>query len=603
MHILTANDEFNSFPAGEKVFLESWFNLTHPQSLDSFRFRCHNGRTILEELAREMGYPFADRDDLNTIASEAKDIANQDTILQSILASSWGLLYHSLTEITAKNAKDEAAREREVAQIKTILLDTLPGLSAPYLDLTFSTLKKAINDCNEKEIHRLANSLATDLAARGWVAASLHSWVKSKFLGAEWQTMTFEQRYALFEERLKRNPEKYDVILSLSGSRQVLSLGQYGDFVFSAEPPAIAVHEEGDAPAITKFLTKNQQRIFAATVVDAVDSNSAIHAAQEKFAKCQDRLRFNFCTEPMASWRAVLISRQADKKPKIVHAMWRIPNPQHHLPLKHFLVANERTDQLFQSGQITEESQRRLESAVRHYRLGLDANAYRDMLLNWWMGLETLTNSGDGKGIGQKVIKNVVPVLTHRYFTNHLRILYGTVLQACGEWPAETAGLLKSQVKPGAPWQRMIVILQDANASAEVGAALAPHPWLQLIWAKYQELVNDPAKLVDYLEAHDVRVHWHILRIYRIRCCLVHGTPVVTPLQMPTANVEYYLREAIYVVLDAFQKASQIRSMDHVFERTRNCAQRRKAILRDKAASAASIFSALETDIVFQIVK
>jgi hypothetical protein len=603
MHILATNDLFNSLLPGEKVFLEAWFNLTHPQSLDTFRVRCHNGRTILEELKREMGFPFADKEDINIILMEAKDIATQDTVLQSILGLSWVLLLHSLDEITLKNNKDESVRDKELVQIKTILLDTLPDLPSPYLELTFSHLAQAIKDKNDKEIHRLANCLATDLTARGWAVSSLHTWVETKFLGEDWKAFPFEQRLALFEERLKRPPEKYDVILSLSGSREVLSLGQYGDFVFSADPPTIEIQGDNDTASITKFLTKNKQRIFASTTVDAVDSNSAIHAAQEKFAKCQDRLRFNFCTEPIVSWRAVLVSRQADKNQRIVHAMWRVPNPEHHLTLKQFLAANQSIDKLFASGQISEESQRRLESAVRHYRLGVDAHAYRDMLLNFWMGLETLTNAGDGKGIGQKVVKNAVPILTHRYFTNQLRILYSTVLRACKKWPAETEKLLLSQAKPGPPWQRIVTILQDAKAYSEVVTALASHPWLQMIWERYRELVNDPVKLAAYLEAHETRVQWHILRIYRIRCCLVHGTPVVTPLQLPTANIEYYLREAIYVVLGAFLRAGQIKSMENTFERTRSCAQRRKSILREKGATPAFIFGAVEADIIYQINK
>jgi hypothetical protein len=602
MHILATNDPFNSLQPGEKVFLESWFNLTHPQSLDSFRVRCHNGRTILEELKREMGFPFANAEDITIIATEAKDISSQDMVLQAILGSSWALLLNSLDQITSKNTKDESAREKEVAQIKTILLDTLPYLPTPYLAKTFSHLRQAIKDNKEKEIHRLAICLATDLAVRGWAVASLHNWVETQFLGEEWKSLPFEQRFELFEERLKRPPEKYEVVLTLSGSRQVLSLGKYGDFVFSADPPVIETQEiDINAARITKFLTKNKQRIFASTVVDAVDSNSAVHAAQEKFAKCQDRLRFNFCTEPLASWRAVLVSRQADKKHRIVHAMWRIPNPEHHLTLRQFLATNEKTDKLFVSKQISDESQRRLESAVRHYRLGLDANAYRDMLLNWWMGLETLTNAGDGKGIGPKVIKNAVPVLTHRYFTNQLRFLFSAVLNACGQWPDEAKEVLKKQPKPGPPWCRILAIQQDANASSKVTAALAPHPWLQMIWGRYFELANDPVKLATYLEAHEARVMWHILRIYRIRCCLVHGTPVVTPLQLPTANIEYYLREAIYVVLGAFLRARQINSLEQIFERTKNCSIRRKAILRDKGATPASIFAAMGSDIIYQI--
>lgn len=66
----------------------------------------------------------------------------------------------------------------------------------------------------------------------------------------------------------------------------------------------------------------------------------------------------------------------------------------------------------------------------------------------------------------------------------------------------------------------------------------------------------------------------------------MHGTPVVSPLQLPTANLEYYLRESLSFVISALQSAPQIPSLEVLFERTQSCAARRKAILgtADQAA-------------------
>src|ERR1043165_7048582 len=601
MHILPFENPFISLQPGEKSFLESWFNLTHPQSLDSYRLRCHNGRTILEELKREMGLPFANTEDIVLIAAEATAIACQDTIPQSLFGASWDFLRSALDQLTSKTNKDESKKER--AQIETILLDTLSALPSSYLAKTFLVLKQSIIDSKTAEIVRLANCLATDLAARGWSVASLHQWVESSFLRDESTTITFAERFELFEERLKRPPERYEVFLSLSGSRQILCLGKFGDFQFYSEPPTINVPQDDNAASITKFLTRNKQRIFAGTVVEAVDSNSAVHEAQEKFAKCQDRLRFNFCTEPMASWRAVLVSRESDKKHRIVNAMWRIPNPEHRLSLRQFLITNEKTDKLFMSKQISDESQRRIESAVRHYRLGLDANAYRDMLLNWWMGVETLSNSGDGKGIGSKVVNNVVPLLAHRYFTTQLRFLAGVVSKACQQWPIEAATLLKDHPKGRTSWHRILLLLQDQNASGAITAALTAHPWLQSVWERFLILTNNAGKLANYLKEHEERVRWHFFRIYRIRCFLVHGTPVQTPLQLPTANIEYYLREAIYLVLGGLLQAKQITSLEQIFARAQNCSTRRKSILREKNASRDSIWAALESELTYRTTK
>ncbi len=120
-------------------------------------------------------------------------------------------------------------------------------------------------------------------------------------------------------------------------------------------------------------------------------------------------------------------------------------------------------------------------------------------------------------------------------------------------------------------------------------------------WSQFRQLADDPAKLATHFEEHEKRVRWHLSRLYRLRCCLVHGTPVYTPLQLPTANLEYYLREAIYVVLGAFIRARQIGALEDLFDRAVNCSTRRMTILKDKNAKPASLTLALESDFTFHL--
>lgn len=117
----------------------------------------------------------------------------------------------------------------------------------------------------------------------------------------------------------------------------------------------------------------------------------------------------------------------------------------------------------------------------------------------------------------------------------------------------------------------------------------------------FHELATQPKKLASYLDEHEQRVSWHLERLYRFRCCLVHGTPVVTPLQLPTANLEYYLRECIYLVLDTLLAAPQIPTLEVIFERAKSAATRRRTLLTDSSAALAAILPALETSFIFPI--
>jgi hypothetical protein len=84
---------------------------------------------------------------------------------------------------------------------------------------------------------------------------------------------------------------------------------------------------------------------------------------------------------------------------------------------------------------------------------------------------------------------------------------------------------------------------------------------------------------------------------------LVHGTPVEVPLQLPSANLEYYLREAIYVTIEALLQVKHIHSLESVFDRAAFAAGLRKEILARKGGDKSVILEALQTGIVFRLAK
>jgi hypothetical protein len=61
--------------------------------------------------------------------------------------------------------------------------------------------------------------------------------------------------------------------------------------------------------------------------------------------------------------------------------------------------------------------------------------------------------------------------------------------------------------------------------------------------------LQDPKKTADTLLLHQKHLLWQLGRLYRIRCCIVHGSVVRFKLPLFTANMEFYLKELIIVCL------------------------------------------------------
>lgn len=596
MFAISNSPSFGSLVPAEKLFLESWFNLTHPRSLDSYRVRCLNGRTILEELKREIELKIANAEDFGVILNEAKLLCEGDAIVQKMLGGNYAILHDLLGKLPGKyDSKEALFASKEWARLGFVLEDVLPILDKGYVNDGFVLLTDAIAANSPQSILGLTGLLATDLAQRGWSLASLHAWIETIFLTGR---VNFSTAYQQFVDRLRHPPEDFEIVLNLSGSKDLQTLGDFCGFRFSADAPVVS---EGviRTSSLEKFLRTNAHRSFATTTVAAVDQLSAGHAGLEKFGFCQDRLRYNLCPLPLSVGRHVLVTRLSDRKQKLVPLVFGVPNPEHIVPLNAFLAANRSLDQLLVQGRVDDTSRMRIQAAARHYRLGRDGRAYHDMLLSWWMGLETLTSPGEGKGIGMRVFANAGPLLCHRYLVHQLRHLGDAVKTACSRWPATVATFLGVSEEHDLTWQQVLTVLQDTGASVAVSGELANHPWLEHQWKRFQTILSNPAQTRDYLRSHAERVRWHLMRLYRIRCCLVHGTPVLIPLQLPAANLEYYLREALFLVTSVLERAPHLRSVETVFSRTAYAAERREIVLSAKGATAAVIRDVVESGLTF----
>ena len=593
------NSHFESLETGQKAFLEAWFNLTHERSLDSFRLRCHNGRTILAELKRESGFEFASTSDIALLAQEAQVFCANDPILPDLLGNSSPALYNQIALLAKKKPDDDSKKERR--QIKLILADLLPQLDQRYLNATIQALESAIAANLKDKIPSLTGILATEMAARGWALSGLHRWVESHFLVGAGEGGTFAERFGIFANRLKRAPQVYQVVVALSGNPELPRLGLFGGFEFSETPPSFSFAANITTSNFDRFLRRNPHRTFATASVEALDNRAAAHKAQEKLAICLDRLRFNFARDTVMNQRQVLVYRPSAQTARLIHLDSSIPSPEHHLPWAGFLAANQQIADLIASGRVASESRRRIEAALRHYRLGLDGNSYHDKLLNWWMGLETLTNAGEGKGIGDRVVKISLPLLALDYFEIQLQYLFGVLGEACGSLPPRIGEILPVGPIKHANLEHKLSVLQDSAAQAQIAQALQRHPWVLSRWNRFVVLACDPKRLLVYLEEHELRVRWHLLRLYRIRCCLIHGTPVDMPLQLPSANLEFYLRATIHVCLDALVHNNHIEDLESVFERATICLNQRREILNASGAGTTEILRALTTGIVFQL--
>jgi hypothetical protein len=124
------------------------------------------------------------------------------------------------------------------------------------------------------------------------------------------------------------------------------------------------------------------------------------------------------------------------------------------------------------------------------------------------------------------------------------------------------------------------------------------NPVLVYFGKHLQNIISNPSKLYDKFKEHRSHLEWQLNRLYRIRCCLVHGSPIQFNLALYAANLEFYLKEIIRFILTAFNENDHIESLDEVFHRASTCYERKKALLKDTHVNANAVQEAVCMDIV-----
>jgi hypothetical protein len=548
----------------------------------------HNGRTILKELFHEFKIQIAGGEDLRVIALEAVELCQNDEPLKKSLSAAFDPMIAALNGITKEKAITEPKEKKapvwhlpSVKRLRFVLEDTLPHLDDRYLTEAVDLLDDAIrNDVAPfSRVQSIVSCLLTDLVSRGWTLESLHEWA-GNLGGQKGGSRTFDERFDFMRQQVMRDPQPFDVTLRLSGNPTISQLGTFKGWSFSATAP-VAPNPQRE---FVNYLRPDAQTSFAKCTVSAVDFKSASHAAMELFENCVDRLRFNFLDTKLQLDARMLVVRCGDQKTRLEKLVFPVPNPVFTTLLDQFRADSVKIDDLLRNGTLAQTSRERIEASARHYRLGQDADSYRDKLLNWWFGLEYLTKVSRSGSIGGAVTQHGKNCMMARYLLLLLLDLEPSLRKCVGNWPASVKAHVSchnsTQLKP----EKLILLMQDPTCKADVEAALTLHPWLLVRFKELADICSDPGKLAKYVEEHGKRVEWQLKRLYRVRCCLVHGSPMILRLMLLCANLEFYLRETMVIVLRTMLAHPQVTSLDDFYDRLRFSLEHRAANLKATTA-------------------
>jgi len=579
----------------QRFFVELWYSMTHLHSLDSYRVKCLNAHTVIRELNEELHIGLVNEEELAALCWETLEILESDTII-NVCFTDHLRVFKPLFDKLQTGGKYKL---KESKQLKFVTQDFLVALDAKYFTCLCDAIPAAIKPDNEDQIRQLVSALLSELVGQGWPIETLFRWhwhfLKQKARPA----YSFEQNLDFMLHQFKRGPQSFRVTLQLSGSKKLSGIETFHGFRLT-EDLTLPAHEKakviGGIP--DKFLRPNEYMLFATTDVQALDSGSAAIHARTKIEYLLDLARFDFETQVVKVGSRCLVRRQGDGRVELLEIPQAVPNPQLTGALDDFKVLVESVDKVLEKPHIDSISRQQLEASIRQYRFGSDAESYRDKFTAWWTGLEALTNLIQGKSIGSNVMFNTSRAMLCNYMYRLLSDLLETLKYLKIVWQPELAGHSGCPDIESLTVPKLLEILESSAHAKILWDQCAAHPALLHFGKQLQDVVSDPSKLYDKFKEHRRHLEWQLNRLYRIRCCLVHGSPIQFNLALYAANLEFYLKEIIRFVLTAFNENDHIESLEEVFHRASACYDRKKALLKDPKHGACAIHEAVCMDIV-----
>lgn len=584
-----------AFAPHEKLFLDMWHGLTHDRSLDSYRVRCLNSRIALRELCEEIEIGRLDDLEFQGICEEVFALLEHDPIVAASFKRGHGVVAPYLKEpphlpgSSQKKEKDKADNETRLRNLRFAAADLASALDDRYFTVACDQLRDAIQQSQHDTIVVLTGAILTDLVAQGWTLQRLFNW-QQKFLKNDgW---SFNENLEFMLEQLNRPVEQYQVTLRISGGEKVQEITSYGQFTISPQSGI-----EADPQHVKKFAKKDAYTTFAQGVFPSVDFMSAAIRARDEIEPLIDALRFEFEPRLLEIDRRSYVVRLSDNRPMLVEVINPVPNPVEPRDQDGFNTFSQKLSSVLTSQAIEPESQNRIETALRRYRFGRDSHNYSDKFLNWWMGLEALAGVGGSK-IGRTVTENVGHAMLTGYVFRILQDYVITIRFLKLEWTDGFKTVSGAETLADLDVPRLIKWLQDDTQSGELWNAIQDRPLIARRGKELAECVKDPKKMAEQISSHHQRLKWHLDRLYRIRCCLVHGSPVRFRLALYAANLEYYLKQTLLFVLDALSEHNHVASLAHLFQRNVWMWERQLAALNDQAANTTTIADSIFASVI-----
>lgn len=516
----------------QKYFVLRMTEMMHKDTLDSYRVRTNNALSIIIELKNVLqGWLDGNVKRFSTVdycIQECLDLINNDDCL-AFSNYDKNLFLANLTDYTkrAKSGKDLPlfhetnfilyAVEDLIQTNKTLYFENLVSKIKNYVianieygDDQFSVILRQFDD--------LLAAFGCELLRKGYSKKYLFSFFNAMKKNPQHQDFG-DAFNKMVTDLTVQTGRQFSVVIKLSfdNNKNAITAEQKINNIYVSVPQKI---QEQIVVQKSYERSNSQTRYFVLDKVEALDSASAARIGYEELSEMLDYNQDVVKSVKIPS-RALVIAQD--------------PNIERKESTENFCILDaggKYTDEPDESLQSTlkeiqdfrlvqEDVRDRIQSALRHLRIGDSQIEIEQQFINYWIALEFIFSSSDRNFSTFERIKTyLVQILSVCYIKRNTEYLKN--------WFVKTHYMNQKDN-----------IYEALNDDEAVNGM---HNILERFRAKNMKShLHSRDNIKNYIKAHKDHLLQHIVRIYRLRNELVHEAAIKQDIMNVTSNLRFYL--------------------------------------------------------------
>lgn len=544
----------------QRFFIEKSIELLYLGTIDSYRVRLHNPRTILEELR----YCLIEFDNgrirhFQTICGkEKKNKAVVEEAIELIKCEDTQLIFSSFS----KEYFLQILRELKENDFKKAILciDILLLENQEYIRNILAALEVNIrtNQTSLEALHKIdrnINFLFSELIHKGFSKGFLYRLFYAIFVKTLNNSKSFDEHFNSFKERVLGEQSEYKVVFRIDTTQKVYDaiseLSSISDLELQNNIDEITrtVRENKEMP---NFNQPGASRKFLICRALALDYLSALKKAKATLSEYLDVVNLGLSDETLEIHsRVLVIDLRSPERGNFQHNI-NFLDGKYRVEKEHYLHFRQRIPSILNNVRISHETKEKLKSAVRYLRLGNQSTEVEHKFINYWIGLEYLFSNYESQSTIARLKEHFINAHSLAYTKRNTH----SFLKSFSQLSSDDKDLVPSFSYENTDF------LSNENFYLEIETGLMQrYPLITYRAMRLRKwFFHGADKTVNakgYIEAHMQNLEIHFTRIYRLRNEIIHDAATNTNNELITSNLRYYLTFILNELISFFSEQDQ----------------------------------------------